>query len=78
MTKLIAPAILLTPEVIEVGRQAVEDFLIDLRDSHISTICGNGFVVREPDGSPSEVIRLRTDTGLRIALEAMLKAVADE
>ena len=60
--------------LLEVGRKAIEDTLIDWRDSRLSE-CGrgNGFAVREEDGSPSNIIRFGPETGLRIAL----KAIAD-
>lgn len=64
--------ILNTPELLEVGRLAVENELIALRDARISQLFrGNGLVVREKDGSPSSHIRLGTDDALRIALEAI-------
>lgn len=40
--------------------------LLELRD-------GNGYTVREKDGTPSNIIRFRTDMGLRIALAAIAK-----
>jgi hypothetical protein len=55
---------------------AVEDVLIDYRDRRISMLgAANGFVVNERDGSPSEVMRLRTRDGLRIAIRAYLEAM---
>ncbi|MDM8086321.1 hypothetical protein QUV83_16220 [Cellulomonas cellasea] len=43
------------------GYGAVEDTLIDLRDSRISILgYANGVVVNERDGSPSPVVRMRT------------------
>lgn len=60
---------------LEVARLAVEDALIDFRDSRISILGrGNGFVVREKDGTESGVIRLGTREGLRIAIHAYLEA----
>lgn len=54
---------------------AVEDVLIDMRDSRISTMgCGNGFVIREKNGEASSIIRLGTREGLRIAIKAYLEA----
>jgi len=54
---------------------AVEDVLVDFRDARISVLGpANGFVIRERDGEPSDVMRLGTRDGLRIAIEAYLKA----
>lgn len=51
---------------------AVEDVLIEYRDSGISMLGpANGFVVKYKDGSPSDAIRLGTRHGLRIALAAL-------
>lgn len=60
-------------ELIEVARKAIEDELIEWRDSMMFTICGNGFAIRGKDGTPSPIIRFRTDVGLCIALEAIAK-----
>jgi hypothetical protein len=61
------------PELLEIGRTAVEDALVELRDHRLSVAYGNGLVIRERDGSPSDVIRLGTADALKIAL----KAIAD-
>ena len=64
-------------DLIEVGRKAVEDTLIDFRDSRISLVgMGNGLVVCEEDGTKSDAIRLTIDDALRIALEAIIKVVS--
>jgi hypothetical protein len=61
-------------ELIEVGRAAIEDVLIDWRDSRLSELGrGNGFVVREEDGKDSSIIRFGPETGLVIALKAIAK-----
>lgn len=57
--------------LIEVARQAVENVLIEFRDSRISVFRGNGLVVREPDGKGSDVMRLGTDDAIRIGLKAI-------
>lgn len=63
-----------SPELIEVGRKAIEDELIEMRDSRIGILNrGNGLVVRERDGSPSDIIRLGTDHALLIGFKAILK-----
>jgi hypothetical protein len=58
-------------ELLEIGRKAIEDLLVEFRDSRMSMMCGNGFVIREKDGRESSVIRLRTDMGLQVALKAI-------
>jgi len=60
-------------ELLEVGRLAVEDVLIEYRDGRISVFRNNGLVVKERDGEASSVIRLGTEDALRIALLAMVK-----
>jgi hypothetical protein len=56
---------------------AVEDVLIDFRDSRIGILgCANGFVVNERDGSPSGIMRLGTREGLKIGIKAYLAALA--
>jgi hypothetical protein len=59
--------------LLEVGRKAIEDALVEWRDSRISTLRSNGFVIRERDGGGSSTIRFGPEDGLRIAL----KAIAD-
>lgn len=64
------------PDLMKAAHIAIEDHLIMLRDSHmmIGSSAGmpaNGFVVREKDGSFSEIIRLGTRPGVAMALEAI-------
>lgn len=60
------------PELLEVGRKAVEDQLVEMRDARISQLFrGNGLVIKEKDGSESSLIRLGTDDAIRIALQAI-------
>ena len=62
-------------ELLEVGREAVENALLGLRDSRLSILDrGNGLCIREKDGTPSSLIRLGTESALSIAL----KAIADK
>ena len=62
-------------ELIEVGRRAIEDVLVDFRDSRLSVLrCGNGLVIREKDGDDSSTIRLTVEQALRIGIDAMNKA----
>ena len=59
-------------EALEVARKKIEDILIKYRDSRIFVIGGNGFVVREQDGSDSSIMRLPTRDGLRIGIATYL------
>jgi hypothetical protein len=69
----------LNPAALEAARIAVEDTLVELRDSRISILTGgNGFVIREPDGRESSIMRLSTRDGLRIGIAAYLAAVKPE
>lgn len=62
----------LTPEEIEIARKAIEDELIDFRDRRLSTpFRGNGLVVRETDGSPSDIIRFGPEDAIRIGIAAV-------
>ncbi len=56
----------------EVARSAIEDALIEWRDDRLSMpMRNNGFVVKEKDGTASDVIRFGPETGVRIALLAL-------
>lgn len=62
------------PDLLEVGRIAIEDALIDLRNSRIAMPFRNdGLVIREEDGTSSSIIRLGTEDALRIGIRAILK-----
>lgn len=64
-------------EALTTAHLAVEDVLIDFRDRRISVMGpANGFVVREADGTESSIMRLGTRQGLKIAIEAYLRADA--
>lgn len=66
--------LLTNPKALERGRRAVENVLIDCRDSRISIVgAANGCVVRERDGSDSHVIRLGIIEVLTIALHAVVE-----
>jgi len=61
-------------ELMTAAHLAIENKLIDLRDSGIMIgVHANGLVVRGKDGSASEVIRMGTRMGIVMAL----KAIAD-
>lgn len=66
--------ILLSKELLEIGRKAIEDALIDWRDDRLSEFTrGNGLVIREKDGNDSSIIRFGPETALKIGIKAMLK-----
>lgn len=65
--------ITLTEDELEIGRRAVEDALIEMRDSRIFLLRGNGLVVYEKNGEPSHIIRLGTEMALKIAIDAINK-----
>ncbi len=68
----------LNEDALEAARVAVEDTLIEMRDSGIGILGrGNGFVVNEYNGSPSSIMRLGTAEGLRIAITTYLDAAED-
>ena len=59
-------------QLLEVARCAIEDQLISMRDSRIATVGrNNGFVCKEKDGKPSDIIRFGPETGVAIALAAI-------
>jgi hypothetical protein len=65
----------LNEDALTAAHLAVEDVLIEMRDARMSTFGrANGFVCNERDGTPSGIMRLGTRDGLRIAIEAYLKA----
>jgi hypothetical protein len=70
----------INPVALEAARKAVEDALVDMRDSRMwmwpaSGPTGNGFSIREYDGSDSSVIRFSTRHGLTIALKAYFETL---
>lgn len=70
----------ITDADIETARRHLEDVLIEYRDLRVSIgpggPAGHGLVVREPDGRPSDIIRIRTGEAIRIAVKTMLEATA--
>lgn len=62
-------------EALEAARLHVEDVLVEWRNARMFVIAGNGFVVRERDGSDSTIMRLSTRDGLRIGIRAYLAAL---
>jgi len=68
---------LLADELLEVGRKAIEDTLIEFRDGRLSEpFRGNGLVIREKDGKDSSIIRFGLETALRIGIKAMLQKLS--
>lgn len=65
---------LLTDEMLEIGRKAIEDVLIDMRDSRIFVLRNNGCVIKERNGEASHVIRFGPEVALRIGIKAMFKS----
>lgn len=64
------------PELMAAAHLAIEDYLVMLRDSGmliggLNSMPRNGFVIREKDGSPSEIIRMGTKSGIEMALMAI-------
>jgi len=58
-------------ELMEIGRRAVEDQLIEMRDSGMFCLRNNGLVCKHKDGSTSHIIRMGTDQAVVIALRAI-------
>jgi hypothetical protein len=68
----------LSEEALTAAHKAVEDVLVELRDQQISVLDrGNGFVIRDPDGQPSSIMRLSARDGLRIGIAAYLSRLDD-
>lgn len=66
-------------ELLEIGRRAIEDALIEWRDSRLSQLGrANGLVCREKDGSPSSVIRFGPEHALRIGLSAIAGHLSEQ
>jgi hypothetical protein len=60
-------------DLLEVGRQAIEDALVEFRDSRMFTLRNNGLVIKEKDGRDSYVIRFGSEDAIRIGLRAIVK-----
>lgn len=58
--------------LLEVARQSIENVLVEWRDDRISEIRrNNGLVIKERDGTSSDVIRFGPETAMRIGLTAI-------
>jgi len=73
-TQLIAVAN--NSELLEVGRKAVEDALVGLRDDGIMAIRNNGLVIRDRNGAHSSIIRFGTEDAICLGLKAIAKHLA--
>ena len=62
--------------LLEVGREAIQQKLLEYRECRMSELRrGNGLVIREQDGSDSHVIRFGPETALYIGLKAIAKHI---
>jgi hypothetical protein len=58
------------PELVEAVRKMMENELIDMRDRGMAFgLHANGLTVKNPDGSPSSVIRMGTGLSIVMILE---------
>jgi hypothetical protein len=59
-------------ELLEVGRKAVEDCLVDFRDSGLSMLNrNNGLVIKSKKGDSSHIIRMGPEDAIRVGLKAI-------
>jgi hypothetical protein len=65
----------LDPLALAAARRFVEDHLVEMRDCRLSAPGGNGLVIRERDGTPSNVIRLSTRDALTLGIRAYLASL---
>lgn len=65
----------LTPELLEIARKAIEDELIEMRDSRIGMIRNNGLVIKERDGTSSHIIRMGPEEAVLIGYRAIYEAL---
>ena len=68
----------LTLDELEVGRLAVEDMLVELRDSRISVMRNNGLCIKDRDSTPSAIVRMSIGTAITVAMEAIEKLRAQK
>ncbi len=64
-------------ELLDIGRKAIEDTLVEWRGSRMSQIRGNGLVIREPDGKDSHIIRFGPETALKVGLRAIAEVLRE-
>lgn len=58
-------------DLLEIGRKAIEDVLVEFRDNRLSTLRNNGLVIKEYNGDNSSIIRMGPEDALRIGLKAI-------
>ena len=59
-------------ELLEIARKAIEDVLVEHRDSRLAVFGrANGLVIREVNGKDSDVIRFGSETAVSIGLKAI-------
>lgn len=61
------------PKLLEVARKAVEDVLIERRDSGIGMLRNNGLVCKHKDSTPSSVIRMGMEEAIAVGLDAIVE-----
>lgn len=70
-------AIVNDDELLEMARKAIEDQLVEMRDSRMFAMRNNGLVIKEQDGSPSQIIRFGPEQAMAIGLRAIAKHLAN-
>lgn len=65
-------------ELLEIGRKAIEDLVIEFRDSRIQVMRNNGVCCKERDGTPSDVIRFGPETAIKVGLEAIANFIESQ
>lgn len=66
-------------KLMEVGRKAIEDALIEWRDAGLSQLQrNNGLCIRYKDGTASPIVRFGPEVGVMIALKAIADAIEQE
>ena len=65
----------LDDRAVAVARRVIENMLVEFRDLRISVDCDNGLVIRERNGTPSNVTRISTRDGLTMGISAYLAAL---
>lgn len=64
---------------LETARKAIEDTLVEWRESRLSEpLRGNGLVIKESDGTHSHVIRFGPETAMQVGLRALAAAAEKE
>jgi hypothetical protein len=71
---LSAQTIIDSPELQEIARLAVENMLVELRESRISVMRNNGLTIKEYDGRPSDIIRMGFEQALVVGLRAIIES----